>query len=75
MVDSIIEKTGQVVTGAKKMAVQMWCVFAIGCIEFMHTIRDDKSTYVTLTSVLLIAALGGVDAWKQGIIDKMKPGS
>lgn len=72
MVDAIIETANKAVIGGKRMALQMWCVCAIVVIEYMHMVMEKDSSYCTLSSVLLIAALGGVDAWKQSFIEKPK---
>ncbi len=58
--------------GARKMAVIMWCVLAITAIMFMHIMWDKDAGYAGITAMALIAALGGVDVWKQGLLDKVK---
>lgn len=68
------KKPTQSVMGIKRMALQMWCVFAIAGIEYMHSVGKPESSYVTLVAILMIAALGGVDAWKQGMFDKTSLG-
>lgn len=74
MVDALKETASKAVMGTKRMALQMWCVLAIGGIEYMHSVGKPESSYVTLVAILMIAALGGVDAWKQGMLDKITPG-
>lgn len=57
--------------GARRMIVLLWCVTAIVGIVFMHVTKDKAMSYGALIAMMLIAALGGVDVWKQGILDKM----
>lgn len=63
------------VMGVKRMGVILWCVAAIVLIIFLNLsyghIDDGNGgthmpVYVTITAMTLIAAMGGVDVWKQG---------
>lgn len=59
------------VIGIKRMGVILWCVAAIAAVTFMSKPETgDISTPIVITAMTLIAALGGVDVWKQGRLDK-----
>ena len=57
--------------GTRKMIVVFWCVLAITAIVYMHIAYCEDIGYGGLVAMMLIAALGGVDAWKQGLLDKI----
>jgi len=61
--------------GSRKMAVVFWCVMAITVIVFMHLSYNKDIGYGGLMAMMFIAALGGVDAWKQGMFDKIEKGN
>ncbi len=65
------EKIKAAAMGTRKMAVILWCVLAITGIVFMHVVTYTEVGYGGLTAMALIAALGGVDVWKQGLLDKL----
>jgi hypothetical protein len=56
--------------GIKRMAVVICCVIAIGAIDVYHTYSAEPMTAGTITAITLIAALGGVDVWKNGLLKK-----
>ena len=60
------EQLRNAVIGIKRMGVILWCVAAIVNIIFLHLSYDVEMTYPSITAMTLIAALGGVDVWKQG---------
>ncbi len=52
--------------GVKRMGVILWCVTAICAIVYMaKPVTGEVPTSVVVTALTLIAALGGVDRWKQ----------
>lgn len=57
--------------GSRRMIVLLWCVTAIVGIVFMHVAKDVQMEYGALIAMMLVAALGGVDVWKQGMLDKI----
>ena len=58
----------------RRMGVILWCVAAIVSLVFMNLYyaEHDKTIpqYITITAMTFIAALGGVDVWKQGLLPK-----
>ena len=56
--------------GVKRMAVTICCVGAITFIDFTHTAPAKEITSTSITAMCLIAALGGVDVWKNGLFKK-----
>ncbi len=70
------ETVKNAVMGIKRMGVILWCVAAIVLLVFLNLHygqvgEDGKagfqlSEYITITAMTLIAAMGGVDALKQG---------
>jgi hypothetical protein len=52
------------VMGARRMAVVIFCVVAIATIDIAHAVLMEPMTAGTITAETLIAALGGVDVWK-----------
>ncbi len=59
------------VIGVKRMGVILWCVTAIGvCAWLAKPVTGDIPTPIVITAMTLIAAMGGVDVWKQGRLDK-----
>lgn len=58
------------VMGIKRMGVILWCVAAIVLIVFLHLHYAEDLKAPSITAMTLIAAMGGVDVWKQGRIDK-----
>jgi hypothetical protein len=68
LAEAIIDtvKTGAI--GIKRMAVTICCVGAITFIDYIHTIRGENMTTGSITAIAVIAALGGVDVWKNRIL-------
>jgi phosphate/sulfate permease len=60
------ETTKKAAIGLKRMGVLMWCVMAIVVVVFMHLAYTVTMGAPALTAMTLIAAMGGVDVWKQG---------
>ncbi len=59
------------VMGAKRMGVILWCVTAIGVVTWLSKpVTGDIPTPIVITAMTLIAAMGGVDVWKQGKLGK-----
>lgn len=56
--------------GVKRMTVVICCVLAITTIDIVHAILMEPMTGGTYTAITLIAALGGVDVWKNGLLRK-----
>ena len=67
--------------GIKRMGVILWCVAAIVLVVWLTLsysspndageIEHPVPVSVIITAITLIAALGGVDVWKQGRIAKL----
>jgi hypothetical protein len=61
--------------GMKRMGVILWCVLAIVVIVFLalhySTAGKEVPMPIIITAMTLVAALGGVDVWKQrkGVVD------
>ncbi len=53
------------VIGVKRMGVILWCVTAICYLSYLATTSTEVPTSVIVTAMTWIAALGGVDKWKQ----------
>ncbi len=65
------ETVKNAVIGTKRMGVILWCVTAIAVVAFIaKPVTGDIPTPIVITAMTLIAALGGVDVWKQGRLDK-----
>ena len=62
--DKSKSKVEKVVMGARRMTVIIFCVVAIATIDIAHAILMEPMTAGTITAETLIAALGGVDVWK-----------
>jgi hypothetical protein len=60
------------VIGVRKMVVLLWCVTAIVVIVLAHIITKTTMAYPSIVAMMLITALGGVDVWKQGILEKLE---
>lgn len=60
------EKVRNAVIGIKRMGVILWCVTAIVSIVFLSLHYAEDMGAPSITAMTLIAALGGVDVWKQG---------
>lgn len=60
------------VIGIRKMAVIMWCVMAITIIMLAHIWTDMPLEASDLAGMSMIAGLGGIHMYKQGLIDKEK---
>ena len=60
------EKVRNAVIGIKRMGVILWCVAAIVMIIYLHLSYETDMAYPSITAMTLIAAMGGVDVWKQG---------
>lgn len=59
------------VIGVKRMGIILWCVAAIAAVTYMaKPATGDIPTSIVITAMTLIAAMGGVDVWKQGRLDK-----
>ena len=52
------------VMSARHMTVIIFCVVSIATIDIIHAILMEPMTAGTITGITLIAALGGVDVWK-----------
>ncbi len=66
------ETVKKTVIGIRKMGVIMWCVAAIVGIEALHIQSGGEGMGTSgMLAMGLIAALGGVDIWKQGLLDKI----
>jgi hypothetical protein len=52
------------VMGARRMTVVIFSVVAIATIDIVHAVLMEPMTAGTITGITLIAALGGVDVWK-----------
>jgi hypothetical protein len=59
-----------VVMGGKRMGVILWCVAAITFVVWTHLHYNEDIGAGAITAMTLIAAMGGVDVWKQGRLDK-----
>ncbi len=65
------DQVRKTVIGAKRMGVILWCVAAIaGIVYLAKPATGDIPTPIVITAMTLIAAMGGVDVWKQGRLDK-----
>ncbi len=65
------EEIKNAVIGIKRMSVILWCVAAIAVVTYLaKPVTGDIPTPIVITAMTLIAALGGVDVWKQGRTDK-----
>jgi hypothetical protein len=62
------EQVRNAVIGIKRMGVILWCVAAITLIVFLNLHYAEPTGAPSITAMTLIAALGGVDVWKQGRI-------
>ncbi len=64
-----METAKNAVMGIKRMGVILWCVTAIVLIVFLCLYYADAKevvpTSLIITAMTLVAALGGVDVWKQ----------
>jgi hypothetical protein len=55
------------VIGIKRMGVILWCVAAIVGVTYLSKPGTGEIPMpVIITAMTLIAAMGGVDVWKQG---------
>jgi hypothetical protein len=70
MVDAIKTAT----MGLKRMSVVICCVLSITVIDVYHAYVMEPMGAGTITAITLIAALGGVDVWKNGLLKKGLPG-
>ncbi len=68
--DKLREVAGNAVMGVKRMAVTICCVGAITFIDYIHVAKSADMTYNSIVAMCLIAALGGVDVWKNGLFKK-----
>jgi hypothetical protein len=60
------DKLKEVVMGTKRMGVVLWCVTAICAVVYMaKPDTGEIPVSVIVTAMTLIAAMGGVDRWKQ----------
>jgi len=57
------------VIGSRKMAVIMWCSAAIATVLIFYGVYGIKVDAPTLTSLSLIAGLGGFHSYKQAQVD------
>ena len=61
-----MSETPKNTVGVKRMGVILWCVAAICVVVWMaKPTTGEVPTSVIVTALTLIAALGGVDRWKQ----------
>jgi hypothetical protein len=52
--------------GVKRMGIILWCVTAICYLSYLSKpATGEVPTAVIVTAMTLIAAMGGVDKWKQ----------
>ena len=67
----MVEQIRKTVIGVKRMGVILWCVAAIaGIVYLAKPVTGDIPASIVITAMTLIAAMGGVDVWKQGRLDK-----
>lgn len=52
------------VMGARRMTVIIFCVVSIAAVDVVHAVLMEPMAAGTITGITLIAALGGVDVWK-----------
>ncbi len=65
------ETVKNAVMGIKRMGVILWCVAGISGVAYMaKPDTGEIAPAIVITAMTLIAALGGVDVWKQGRLDK-----
>ncbi len=72
MTEAIKEVARNTAMGIKRMAVTICCVFAITFIDYIHVSNAKDIDSNSIIAMCLIAALGGVDVWKNGLL-KTKP--
>ena len=61
------EQVKKAVIGVKRMGVIFWCVAAICFIaKLAKPDTGEIPTAVIISAMTLVAAMGGVDVWKQG---------
>ena len=70
MTDTVIQTVKNGAMGIKRMAVTICCVGAITFIDYVHVAKDEAMTTGSITAIAVIAALGGVDVWKNGLLNK-----
>ncbi len=68
--DKITDVASSAVIGVKRMAVTICCVGAITFIDYIHVMGQKEITNNSIVAMCLIAALGGVDVWKNGLFKK-----
>ncbi len=62
----MVEPIKKAVIGVKRMGVIFWCVAAICYVAALAKPDTGIPTAVVISAMTLIAAMGGVDVWKQG---------
>lgn len=62
--DKVKEAVKMAAMGARRMTVVIFCVVAIATIDIVHAVLMEPMTAGTITAITLVAALGGVDVWK-----------
>lgn len=62
--DTAKKTVKKAVMGVRRMTVIIFCVVGIAAIDIVHAVLMEPMTAGTITAITLIAALGGVDVWK-----------
>ena len=62
--DTAKKTARKAVMGARRMTVIIFCVVGIVTIDIVHAVLMEPMTAGTITAITLVAALGGVDVWK-----------
>ncbi|MEE9356240.1 MAG: hypothetical protein V3U75_11675 [Methylococcaceae bacterium] len=62
--DTVKKTAKKAAMGARRMTVIIFCVVGIAAIDIVHAVLMEPMTAGTITAITLIAALGGVDVWK-----------
>jgi hypothetical protein len=66
----VTPKVKKTAMGVRRMTVVICCVIIIGAIDGVHAYLTEPMGAGTITAITLIAALGGVDVWKSGLLKK-----
>jgi hypothetical protein len=70
MTETIADMSKGAALGVKRMAVTICCVGAITFIDYIHIAAAKPFDGNSITAMCLIAALGGVDVWKNGLLNR-----
>lgn len=63
----MVEPIKKAVIGIKRMGVIFWCTAAICYVTGLAKPSDGEiPTAIIISAMTLVAAMGGVDVWKQG---------